>query len=70
VNHVPQTASRAEFFSSLLEIQIGIYIAALRADITAFINHHNADPKPFRWVRSANDILAAVERFCRYSAPR
>jgi hypothetical protein len=24
----------------------------------------NADPKPFRWTKSADDILAAVNRFC------
>ncbi|HEY7608460.1 MAG TPA: IS630 family transposase, partial [Alphaproteobacteria bacterium] len=25
---------------------------------------HNAEPKPFRWTKSADDILAAVNRFC------
>lgn len=25
---------------------------------------HNADPKPFRWTKSADDILASIERFC------
>jgi hypothetical protein len=41
----------------------------LRADIIAFVivNHHNADPKPFRWTKSANNILASIERFCRYN---
>ncbi|HEY8614332.1 MAG TPA: IS630 family transposase, partial [Roseomonas sp.] len=29
-----------------------------------FIDHHNADPKPFRWTKSADDILASIERFC------
>ena len=24
----------------------------------------NQDPKPFKWTRSADDILAAVKRFC------
>jgi hypothetical protein len=24
-------------------------------------------PKPFRWVKSADDILAAIERFCLYN---
>ena len=37
--------------------------------ITAFIDQHNADPKPFRWTKSADDILAGIERFCRYNAP-
>ncbi|WP_128971545.1 hypothetical protein [Bradyrhizobium tropiciagri] len=24
---------------------------------------------PFRWTKSADDILASIERFCRYNAP-
>jgi hypothetical protein len=24
----------------------------------------NADPKPFRWTKTADDILASIERFC------
>ena len=30
--------------------------------ITEYINAHNADPKPFIWTASANDILAKVKR--------
>ena len=36
----------------------------LEADIRAFIDKHNKDPKPFKWTKSADDILAAVKRFC------
>jgi hypothetical protein len=43
--------------------------AALRGDIASFIEGDNADPKPFRWTKSVDDILASVERFCRYNAP-
>ena len=39
--------------------------AELEAAITAYIDAHNADPKPFRWTKSADDILAAVTRFCQ-----
>jgi DDE superfamily endonuclease len=39
-------------------------VAALESDIRAFIEATNADPKPFRWVKSADDILASVRRFC------
>jgi transposase len=39
-------------------------VAELQADITAFIDQHNADPKPFRWTKSADEILASIERFC------
>src|SRR5207302_7932861 len=33
------------------------------------VSGHNADPKPFRWTKSADDIRASIERFCRYNAP-
>lgn len=36
----------------------------LERDITAFIAATNADPKPFRWVKSADAILDNVKRFC------
>ena len=39
-------------------------VAELERDISAFINATNAEPKPFRWVKSADDILASVKRFC------
>src|SRR6266498_3033360 len=29
------------------------------------IQARNADPKPFRWTKTSDDILAAIERFCR-----
>ena len=39
-------------------------VADLERDIRAFVEATNADPKPFRWVKSADDILASVKRFC------
>lgn len=39
-------------------------VADLERDIRAFIDATNAAPKPFRWVKSADDILASVKRFC------
>src|SRR4051812_17496574 len=39
-------------------------VAELERDIRAFIAATNADPKPFRWVKTADDILASVKRFC------
>ena len=44
-------------------------IDALQAAIADFIERHNADPKPFRWTKSADDILASIERFCLHNAP-
>jgi transposase/transcriptional regulator with XRE-family HTH domain len=57
------------FFALLTERQIrrGAHrsTAELEAAIAGFIAARNADPKPFRWTKTADDILAAVERFCR-----
>jgi hypothetical protein len=39
-------------------------VAELEATITAYIDATNADPKPFRWTKSADDILASIQRFC------
>ena len=56
------------FFGALTDKKIrrGVHrsVASLQADIATFIDHHNADPKPFRWTKSADDILASIERFC------
>lgn len=56
------------FFALLTERQIrrGVHrsVADLQAAIEAFIETHNADPTPFRWTKSADDILASIERFC------
>ncbi len=56
------------FFTLLTERQIkrGVHrsVADLQAAIAAFIEQHNAEPAPFRWTKSADDILASIERFC------
>ncbi len=39
-------------------------VAELERDIRAFIDATNAEPKPFRWAKSADDILASARRFC------
>jgi len=56
------------FFGLLTEKQIrrGVHqsVASLTQAIEAFIQEHNAKPKPFRWTKSADDILASIERFC------
>ena len=61
------------FFALITERKIrrGIYrsVAALRADIMSFLDQHNADPAPFRWIKSADDILTSIERFCLRNAP-
>jgi transposase len=61
------------FFAMLTDKQIrrGVHrsVEELEAAITAFLDKHNAVPKPFRWIKSADDILAAIERFCVYNTP-
>ena len=56
------------FFAVITDKKIrrGVHrsVADLTADIEAFIEQHNRDPKPFRWTKSADDILASIERFC------
>ncbi|OMI06963.1 hypothetical protein BSN85_20670 [Bradyrhizobium brasilense] len=61
------------FFALITERKIrrGIYrsVAALRAEIASFIEHHSAEPTPFRWIESADDILSSIERFCAFNSP-
>ena len=74
--HLTPTSSswlnQVERFLALIterKIRRGIYhsVAALRTDIKSFIELHNANPKPFRWTKSAGDILSSIERFCAYN---
>jgi transposase len=37
----------------------------LETDIRASIERHNYNPKPYRWTKSADEILASVKRFCQ-----
>ena len=57
------------FFALVAEKQIkrGAHksVKQLIAAIEAFITDHNKNPKPLRWTKSADDILASIERFCR-----
>ena len=72
VHFTPTSASwinQVERFFALItdkQIRRGVHRStqALEADIRAFIDAHNADPKPFRWTKSADDILASIQRFC------
>jgi transposase len=38
-------------------------VKELETAISEFIQTHNADPKPFRWVKSADQILKNLQRF-------
>jgi hypothetical protein len=37
---------------------------ALQAAIRTYIAHTNAQPKPFVWTKTADEMLASVARFC------
>ena len=56
------------FFALLTEraLRRGVFrsLAELEAAIKAYIDATNADPKPFRWTKTADDILASIQRFC------
>jgi hypothetical protein len=40
-------------------------VADLGSTIQAFIDACNANPRAFRWVKTADDILASTDRLCR-----
>ena len=73
IHFTPTSASwinQVERFFGLLtdrQVRRGTYRSTgeLEAAIRAYIDAHNAKPKPFRWTKSADDILAAINRFCR-----
>jgi len=60
---------RRRVFGSCNPAGVDRSVADLTADIHAFIDQDNAEPKPFRWTKSADDILASIERFCRWDPP-
>lgn len=49
------------------QLQRGVHTSTrqLEADIRAFIDEHNEKPTPYRWTKSADEILASVKRFCQ-----
>ena len=72
VHYTPTSASWINqverFFALLTEKQLrrGVHRSTkdLEAAILSYIDTVNADPKPFRWTKSADNILATIKRFC------
>ena len=56
------------FFALLTEKQLrrGVHRSTkeLERAIRRYIDTVNANPRPFRWTKSADDILATIRRFC------
>lgn len=56
------------FFALLTEraLKRGVFrsVRDLEQAMKAYIDATNAEPKPFRWTKSADDILASIQRFC------
>jgi len=54
------------------QLQRGVHRSTteLEADIIAFIAAHNKNHKPYKWVKSADVILASVKRFCQKTMSR
>jgi len=56
------------FFALLTEKQLrrGVHRSTgeLERAILDYIDTVNTDPRPFRWTKSADDILATIKRFC------
>ena len=57
------------WFAELTEKQIrrGVHRSTRQLEhaIRGFIDHHNQNPKPFVWTKSADQILDSVARFCK-----
>ena len=72
VHFTPTSASwlnQVERFFALLtqrQLRRGVHcsVGQLQNAIQAYIDANNAEPKPFRWTKTADDILASIERFC------
>jgi len=72
LHYTPTSASwlnQVERWFALLadkQIKRGVHrsVQALKADIAAFIQAHNDNPKPFIWTKTADAILQTVARYC------
>jgi len=60
------------WFSLLTRRQLrrGVHrsVAELEAALVAYAAHSNATAKPFRWTKSADEILQSIKRFCLHTS--
>jgi transposase len=72
IHYTPTSASwinQVEHFFAMLtdnQLRRGVHRSKqeLEDAINQYVNHTNQNPKPFRWTKSADDILASIKRFC------
>jgi len=51
----------------LLRRSVHCSVKDLVAAISNYLKTNNKNPKPFKWVKSAEEILASIERFCLHT---
>src|SRR5512144_1233965 len=54
----------AELTARKLKRGVHVSVRALNADIDAWVEHWNEDPKPFVWTKTADEILEALATYC------
>src|SRR5512144_74067 len=54
----------AELTARKLKRGVHLLVRALNADIDAWVEHWNEDPKPFVWTKTADQILEALATYC------
>jgi len=72
VHFTPTTSSwlnLVESFFSLVERDVtrrGVHRStrALEKDLRTFLGAHNEDPKPYKWTKTADQILDSLRRYC------
>ena len=55
----------AELTTKLLQRGVHTSVHALEADIRAWIQTWNQDPRPFVWTKTAEEILGSLARYCQ-----
>ena len=63
------TTNFERWFALLTEKQLrrGVHRSTreLQDAIRSYLDHHNRNPKPFIWTKTADQILESVARFCK-----
>ena len=60
-----RSALVAELTAKLLQRGVHTNVHALEADIRAWIEIWNQDPKPAGWTKTTDEILGSLARYCQ-----